>query len=86
MAGYEIKFSTFLSATFNNQNNNIDTEGIIKDTQIIGNSLVVFTTKGTYAVTGTGYTTMNFPKISEFSPFERVYPISHIDNTYVSHE
>jgi hypothetical protein len=53
------------------------------DKVIIGNVLVVFTTHGTYGLTGTGYTTMNFPKISEFAPHERVYPCTQIDNTYI---
>lgn len=80
----QIKFSTFNSSTFNNNPfNTIDTDGLIIDKQIIGNALIFFTTHGTYALTGTGYTTMNFPKISEFSPQERVYPAVHMDNTYV---
>jgi len=45
--------------------------------------MVVFTTHGTYGLTGTGFTTMNFPKISEFAPFERIYPCTQVDNTYI---
>lgn len=86
MANNQIEFSTFNSATLLNQDNFIDTEWIIVDKQIIGNSLVVFTSKWTFAITGTGYTSMNFPKVSEFSPNEKIFPVSHIDNTYISHE
>ncbi len=86
MSDKRVEFSTFNSATLQNENNYIDTDWVIQDKQIIGNSLVVFTTKGTYAVTGTWYTSMNFPKISEFAPQGKVFPVSHVDKTYVSHE
>lgn len=86
MGGNQIEFTTFLSATLFNQNNFIDTEWKIVDTTLMWNSMVVFTTSGTFAVTGTWYTSMNFPKISEFSPYGRVYPVSHIDNIYISYE
>jgi hypothetical protein len=84
MKGNTITFSTINSAIFNNTPfNNLQTEGTIVDKQIIGNVLVIFTTHGTYGLTGTGFTTMNFPKISEFSPFERIYPCTQVDNTYI---
>lgn len=79
-----VTFSTFYSSIFDNTPfNYINTEWTIVDKQIIGNALVIFTTNGTYALTGTGFTTMNFPKISEFAPSSRVYPVAQIDNTYI---
>ena len=80
----QITFSTFNSSIFlNNPYNYIDTEWTIVDKVIKGNVLVVFTTNGTYWLSGTGYTTMNFPKISEFAPKSRVWPCTQIDTTYL---
>ena len=84
MQGNTITFSTFNSSQFaNTPFNFIPVEWTIVDEVIIGNVMVIFTTNGTYWLTGTGFTTMNFPKISEFAPSTRVYPKTQIDTTYL---
>ena len=83
----QIIFSTFNCSIFTNTPfNYIDVDGTIVDKMITSNAIIVFTTQGTYGLNGTGFTTMNFPKISEFSPHTRVYPLSWTDNLYVNRD
>lgn len=82
----KITFSSFNTISYFPKTGYAYTVGRVWDTRVMANQVYIYTTHGTYVLQGTGYTTLNLIRTSEFKTDRRVYPVVHKDNQFINSE
>lgn len=73
----KLLYSTFNYWHYFQNLNYIPTETTIVDIFVMQNNLYVWTQSGTFAASGTGYTTIQLDRVSQFSHNKRLYPVTN---------
>lgn len=82
----KITFSSFNTIAYFPKTGYAYTTGKVWDTRVLANQIYIYTTHGTWVLQGTGYTTLNLIRTSEFKTDRRVYPVVHKDNQFINSE